>query len=393
MEAKQEKREAVNAVAPVKKSNKEDRERRVLLALVEYYIQSGQPVGSATLKEVGIDDLSAATIRNYFARLDEEGYLIQHHSSGGRTPTDKAFRLYAQEQMGSTSEINPNLETLESNETRAIATYLQSAAEELSKLTQSAIFFSAPRFDHDFITQIKLVTIDPTRCLCILVTDFGVVKTEIIHIDKKLTAFAIKRIEEYFHWRLTGYNPPKNFEADEEALAKRIYNELLVRYIVAYSNFTEDEIYRTGFSKLIAYPEFHDASRLATSLSLFENSHSMRLLLKDCSTHNSLKFWIGDDLLPYAQQSPNCAILAIPYKINNHVVGAIGLLSSVRIPYGKLFGLLQTFSETISKAITRTIYKFKIQYRHPHQQPLNLSKNEVHLLKQAEPLLLEDMRL
>lgn len=386
----------MNSVTPLKKSNKEDRERRVLLALVEHYIQSGKPVGSATLKEVGIDDLSAATIRNYFARLDEEGYLIQQHSSGGRLPTDKAFRLYAQEQlssMGPIPEINPNIEALSSNESRAIATYLQSAAEELSRLTQSAVFLSAPRFDHDFITLIKLVAIDQTRCLCILVTDFGVIKTEIIHVDKKLTAFAIKRIEEYFHWRLTGYNPPKNFEPDEETLAQKIYNELLVRYIVAYSNFTEDEIYRTGFSKLIAYPEFHDASRLATSLSLFENSHSMRLLLKDCSTHNSLKFWIGDDLSPYAQQSPNCAIVAIPYRINNQAVGAIGLLSSVRIPYGKLFGLLHSFSETISKAITRTIYKFKIQYRHPHQQPLNLGENEVHLLKQADPLLLEDMRL
>ncbi|MBA3236811.1 MAG: heat-inducible transcriptional repressor HrcA [Parachlamydiaceae bacterium] len=386
----------MNSVIPLKKSNKENRERRVLLALVDYYIQSGKPVGSATLKEVDIDDLSAATIRNYFARLDEEGYLIQQHSSGGRIPTDKAFRLYAHEQMilkTATPEINPILETLNSNESRAIATYLQSAAEELSRLTQSAVFLSAPRFDHDFITMIKLVAIDQTRCLCIIVTDFGVIKTEVIHIDQKLTAFAIKRFEDYFHWRLTGYNPPKNFEADEEILAQKIYNELIVRYIVAYSNFTDDEIYRTGFSKLIAYPEFHDASRLATSLSLFENSHSMRLLLKDCSTHNSLKFWIGDDLSPYAQQSPNCAILAIPYRINNQAVGAIGLLSSVRIPYGKLFGLLHTFSETISKEVTRTIYKFKIQYRHPNQQPFNLEQKEVYLLKQAEPLLLEDMRL
>lgn len=386
----------MSTVTPLKRSNKENRERRVLLALVDHYIQSGKPVGSATLKDVGIDDLSAATIRNYFTRLDEEGYLIQQHSSGGRIPTDKAFRLYAHEQlasMASTPELHPNLEALSGNESRAIAAYLQAAAEELSLLTQSAVFLSAPRFDHDFITMIKLVAIDPTRCLCIIVTDFGTIKTEIVHIDKKLTAFAVKRYEEYFHWRLTGYNPPKNFEPDEETFAQKIYNELLVRYIVAYTNFIEDEIYRTGFSKLIAYPEFHDASRLAASLSLFENSHSMRLLLRDCSTHNSLKFWIGDDLIPYSQQSPDCAILAIPYRINNQAVGAIGLLSSARIPYGKLFGLLHTFSDTISKAITRTIYKFKIQYRHPHQQPFTLGKEEVHLLKQAEPLLLEDMRL
>ena len=89
----------MKALNPIKKMNKEEREKRVLLALIEYYILNGKPVGSATLKEVDVGDLSAATIRNYFAHLEEEGYLVQQHTSGGRLPTDKAFRLYALEHM------------------------------------------------------------------------------------------------------------------------------------------------------------------------------------------------------------------------------------------------------------------------------------------------------
>ena len=80
-----------------KKSGKTDRERKVLIGLVEHYIQTGKPVGSNVLKDVGFDDLSSATIRNYFAHLEEEGYLAQQHSSGGRIPTDQAFKLYANE--------------------------------------------------------------------------------------------------------------------------------------------------------------------------------------------------------------------------------------------------------------------------------------------------------
>lgn len=377
---------------PIKKTSKEEREKRVLFALVEYYILSGKPVGSSTLKEADIGDLSSATIRNYFAHLEEEGYLVQQHTSGGRMPTDKAFRLYAREQMES-KDISPEMQneisSLSQHESREIASYLQQAAEELSRLTNSAVFLSAPRFDHDFIINIKLLSIDSTRCLCVVVTDFGTIKTEVIQIDRKLSSFSIKRIEEYFHWRLTGLNPPENFESEEEQIAHKIYNELILRYIVGYSNFTDDEIYRTGFSKLIVYPEFHDATLLASSLALFENKPSMRLLLKDCTKHNSIKFWIGDDLASLPQ---NCAILAAPYKINRHPAGAIGLLSSVRIPYGKLFGLLNAFSEVISATITRNMYKFKIQYRHP-QQPLSLDQAEARLIKQTEPLLLEDMRL
>lgn len=386
----------MKALNPIKKMSKEERERRVLLALVEYYILSGKPVGSTTLKEVDIGDLSAATIRNYFAHLEEEGYLAQQHTSGGRLPTDKAFRLYAHEHIQARTlppEIESEINTLGNNDSREIASYLQHVAEELSRLTNSAVFLSAPRFDHDFITSIKLVAISHARCLCIIVTDFGVIKTEVVQIDKKLSSFSIKRIEEYFHWRLTGRDSPEGLEPEEEQLAHRIYNELVVRYIVGYSNFTDEEIYRTGFSKLIAYPEFHDATLLASSLSLFENKPSMRMLLKDCSKHNTLKFWIGDDLAPYATVTPNCAILAAPYKINTQPAGAIGLLSSVRIPYGKVFGLLNAFSEIISSTITRNMYKFKIKYRQPQQPPLSLDTAEERLIKQTEPLLLEDMRL
>lgn len=377
----------------IKKMNKEGREKRVLLALVEYYIQTGKPVGSSSLKEVDIGDLSSATIRNYFARLEQEGYLIQQHTSGGRIPTEKAFRYYAKENVESRElppEVKERCQTIENHDSRKITSYLQQAAEELGRLTHSAIFLSAPRFDHDSITTIKFISIDNTHGLCIIITDFGVIKTEIVYVDKKLSAFSIKRIEDYFQWRLTGHNPPDHIEPDEERLAQKIYNELVVRYIVGYSNFTDYEIYRTGFSHLITYPEFHDATQLATSLSLFENSHSMRLLLKECSKHNAMKFWIGTDLESYSTLTPNCAILAIPYRIATQPVGAIGLLSSMRIPYDKLFPLLYLFSDMISETITRNIYKFKIKFRHPHESPALAAEN-TQLLSQAEPLLLENM--
>ncbi|MBA3603016.1 MAG: heat-inducible transcriptional repressor HrcA [Parachlamydiaceae bacterium] len=384
----------MKTLKPIKKMSKEGREKRVLLALVEYYIKSGKPVGSSILKEVDVGDLSSATIRNYFARLEEEGYLIQQHISGGRLPTEKAFRLYAQEHIesrGLAAEIEKNCRSIDNNDSRKITSYLQLAAEELSRLTNSAIFLSAPRFDHDFITAIKFISIDNTHGLCVIITDFGVIKTEVIYVEKKLSAFSIKRIEDYFQWRLTGHNPPHNIEIDEEQLAQKIYNELLVRYIVGYSNFTDYEIYRTGFSKLITYPEFYDATQLATSLSLFENSHSMRLLLKECSKHNAMKFWIGTDLEPYSTLTPNCSILAMPYRINSHPVGAIGLLSSMRIPYDKLFALLYLFADIISETVTRNIYKFKIKYRQPQQSPLSFDIQNSQLLHQTEPLLLEDM--
>ncbi len=375
-----------------KKSGKHDRVYKVLLGLVCYYLKTGKPVGSNTLKEEGFEDLSSATIRNYFAQLEQEGYLMQQHSSGGRIPTHQAFRLYAKEYVNSSTLTDSEgqiIQTLRQNESREIAAYLQHAAETLSSLTGTAVFLSAPRFDHDYIIGLKLMVIDHNRCLCVIITDFGVVQTELININRKLSAFAVKRIESYFHWRLTGHDKPENFDKEEEEVAQKIYNELMIRYIVNYSNFIDTELYRTGFSRLLAYSDFLDATVLASSLGLFENVHSMRRLAKECCKVNHLKYWIGDDLAPYSISVPNCTVIAIPYYINQNIVGAVGLLGPTRMPYRELFGIVHNFSLSISEALTRNIYKFKIAYRQPHAGTHALQQEEYRLVNQSRLMLLE----
>lgn len=385
----------MKALKPVaiKRIGKQDRERRVLLGLVDYYIQTGKPVGSNSLKEAGFGDLSSATIRNYFANLEETGYLIQSHSSGGRIPTYLAYRTYADEYLQDDDEdVEGSLfKDLHSSESREIALFLQEAAETLSKTTQCAVFLSAPRFDHDYVIDLKLVPLDAYRCLCVLITDFGIVKTEILHLPEKLSSFAVKRIESYFHWRLTGSGHPDHLEPEEEAIGQTFYNELMLRFIVGYSNFADEDIYRTGFSHLLAYPDFQDAKQLSGGLSLFENVQGMRLLLKECKALERLKYWIGNDLDPFLT-NPNCSVIAIPYFINHKAVGAVGILGPVRLPYRTLFRTLRLFSDCVSETLTRNIYKFKISYRQPESGKLFLEKEDVRLLGQSRLILLEDQR-
>lgn len=375
----------------IKTVGKQDRERRVLLGLVDYHIQTGKPVGSNTLKETGFEDLSSATIRNYFAHLEQEGYLLQSHSSGGRVPTDLAYRLYAHtyydknELKGSSP-----FEALKAVDSREIALFLQQAAECLSKKSQCAIFMSAPRFDSDFVVDLKIMPLDAYRCLCVIVTDFGVVQTEILYLANKLSSFAIKRIENYFRWRLTNLDKPEHLEPEEEAISQSFYNELMLRYIVSYSNFLDEDIYRTGFSRLLHYSDFQDTAHLASGLSLFENVHSMRLLLKECKEEKKLKFWIGNDLTPYLSSQPNCSAMTIPYYVNKKAVGGIGLLGPIRLPYRQLFGLLKQFSESISETLTRNLYKFKVSFRQSDKNPLPLEQEDKRLIGLSHLTLLED---
>lgn len=380
--------------APIKRVGKRDREKKVLLGLVDYFIKTGKPVGSNTLKEAGFEDLSSATIRNYFAHLEEEGYLSQPHASGGRIPTSLAYRFYAHayadfDLLELESDVFKRIKQFNSRE---IALLLQEGAESLSQTSRCAVFLSAPRFDHDFVADLKLVSIDASRCLCVLITDFGVIQTEVLQLPSKLSSFGIKRIENYFQARLKNLPSPENLEPEEEALAQRFYNELMIRYVVGYSTFLDEDIYRTGFSCLLAYPDFHDTSVLASSLALFENAHSMRLLLRECQSRDRLTFWVGNDLDTYAASSPNCSIIAIPYYINHKPIGAIGLLGPTRLPYRQLFSLMRAFSDAISETLTRNIYKFKISFRQPQQEGLYLQKEEQHLIGKSRMMLLEDKR-
>ncbi|MDE3045715.1 MAG: heat-inducible transcriptional repressor HrcA [Verrucomicrobiota bacterium] len=353
---------------PTRKLPKTDREQAVLLGLIELYLKTGKPIGSQTLQENGFESLSTATIRNYFAKMDNEGYLEQPHTSGGRVPTSKAFRFYADQVRnqgfleGSQEEA---LEAIFKKESREVATMIHQTAEVLSEEAQCAVFVSTPRFDQDFIQDVRLIRLDAGKLLSVLITDFGLIRTETIYLDQPVDEPFLRSAEEYFLWRLNKGVKPFFSNEGEAKLAQRIYNEVMVRHVVGYANFPSEDILRTGLSKLLAYHEFNDAAALARSLSLLEDESLMIDILRECCKKGELSSWIGDELCPRVPPQSECAVIAIPYRINQTVAGSIALLGPMRLPYRNIFGLLQAFSEQLSRKLTDSLYKFKITFRQP----------------------------
>lgn len=351
-----------------KKLPKADREQAVLFGLIELYLKTGKPTGSHTIQEQGFEALSSATIRNYFCKLEEAGYLEQPHTSGGRIPTDKALRLYAeayQAQGFIEKEQESLLKKVFKKDTKEVATTLHQAADALSEITQCAVFISSPRFDQDFIQDVKLVQLDPSKILVILITDFGLIHTETMYLEHPVDLLFLHTCEEYFLWRINKGEKPLFRNELESKLAQRIYNEIMVRHVVGYANFPNEEVIRTGLSKLLAYPEFNDAATLANSLSLLEDESVMRTLLRDAIKKNRMTYWIGDELCPFVATSSNCSVIAIPYYLNHIVAGSVALLGPTRLPYRNLFGLMQLFSQEISRVLTESLYKYKITFREP----------------------------
>lgn len=364
-----------------KRPAKGERERRVLLGLVELYLETGQPIGSTTLHEKRFEQLSPATIRNYLAKLEKLGYLRQQHSSGGRIPTEEAYQLYVKTCLHHPDPNGKECEALRkklTRSTREVAAYLQRAAETIAEATRCATFLSSPRFDQDFVLDIKLVAIDHHRCLCILLTDFGMVHTEVLHSEEGLSQVDLPNVARYLQWRISGMEKPKLQEGDEK-IASRFYKEILLRHIASYSNFSAEDIYKTGFSKLLHYPDFNNATSLASGLSLFENESDLRQLLRKGCLEEKLCCFIGDDLDDLSTELSGCSVLVIPYRIHQTIAGALAILGPNRIPYRSLFSLLEVARRAISETLTQNLYKFKITFRKPQSSQIELESKTAPL--------------
>lgn len=357
-----------------KRPAKDQRERQVLLGLVELYLETGQPVGSATLHKERFPNISSATIRNYFSKLEKAGMLRQQHSSGGRIPTEEAYRAYLQAYQEKPETEEKEAEALRlklTKSTREVAGYLQRAAEVIAEATQCAVFLSSPRFDQDFVLDIQLVSIDHHRCLCVLLTDFGMVHTELLHSEQGLSGLNLKGMAQYLQWRISGIEKPKLSER-EEKIASQFYKEIMLRHIVSYSNFSAEDIYKTGFSKLLNYPDFNNAASLASGLSLFENETDLRKLLQKACVDEKLCCFIGSDFEELSTELAGCSVLVVPYRIHQTIAGAIAILGPNRIPYRSLIGLLELAQEAIGETLTSSLYKFKITFRKPKPSQIEL---------------------
>lgn len=363
---------------------KSQREKQVLFGLIDLYIASGKPIGSQTLQESGFEAYSSATIRNYFAKLEADGLLAQGHSSAGRIPTASGFKLYIEEavtELTLDAKEKKWIKTKLSQETKEVVAYLEQACDLFSEIAGCACFLSSLRFDQDFVSDIKLVQLDQHRLLSVLITDFGLVHTEIIRVESKLSHFAVKRFENFFKFKMTGLDRPELSE-EEDVIAKKLYNEVLMRHLVNHVHFTHSDVYKTGFSKLLGHSDFSQITQLSSTMALFENENSLLTILSDAQRTGQMIRYIGDDLNHFIKtKEPIASVLAIPYSIHQNTAGALGILVPMRSDYKRLIALLKLFQECMSETLTKSVYKHKISYRKPSITPEMINESPYEALK------------
>ncbi|EPP35393.1 heat-inducible transcription repressor HrcA [Chlamydia ibidis] len=373
-------------------SKRDSKILHVLLTTTELYLKTGQPVGSKTLKEHCDSHLSTATIRNYFSELETQGFLKKNHVSGGRIPTDLAFRYYVDYNIPSHEPVSDSvlqiLDTLP-KESRNIVKDLQKASELLGEVLQLPTCFSSPRFDSDTVTNIQLSSVDDQRIVVILSTEFGQIFTDILWIPETLASTSLKRIESFLQNYISKQIPKDSLSQKEEEIGMTLYNEVVVRYLTRYCNFSEEDLYQTGLSKLLKYESFKDPDMLALGLSFFENRRHMCKLLDIGMHRDKPTAFIGNELSDiFGTRNPQCTVITMPYYMNNTPLGAFGVLGPVNLPYKEIFAILTLFADKVKASLTQSFYKFKLSFRRPCPSERHSSKEPALLARYSSIKLL-----
>ena len=332
------------------------RKEKILRAVVDNYIATAVPVSSKELSEKAVPDLSTATIRNELAALEEMGYLAQRHTSGGRVPTNEAYKLYVNKLMPKRSLTKSELDVIKkyfTSQMGEIEDVLKKTAKVLSEITNYTSVTLMPRVRDALVKNIKFVPLDAYSMLVVIVTDRGVIKDTVVELDEAVPDdyfdAAAKFISKAFYNKpLYEMLKPENAVNEEIQRYKAFFAyiiEILEHYF-ADGGDSGERVILEGSSKLLDYPEYSDVNKARTLFQVLDAREKLYPLLEAGGGMDfSIKIGGGDG---GDESLRDCAIVTANYAIDGKTVGTQGVIGPVRMDYPLVISVLDSISKVIA---------------------------------------------
>lgn len=333
-----------------------DKRAQILLkTLVEHYISDGQPIGSRTLLQHSGLDVSAATIRNVMSDLEHLGFIASPHTSAGRIPTQKGYRLFVD-----------SLLTVQPLETRAVeqlksglsspnpSELISSAADMLSQLTQFAGLVMIPKRKRIAFKHLEFLPLSDKRTLVIIVTSDGNVQNRIIITDKPYSASELTQASNYFNANFSG----QTFEEVQRKLHIELkqmqtdMNRLMTAALDASSKAVDnDGVVIAGERNLLQVDELStNVNSLRKLFEIFERRTSLMQLLDNSQRAEGIQIFIGGEsgYLPLDE----CSMVTAPYEADGQVVGTLGVIGPTRMAYERVIPIVDVTAKLLSNALS-----------------------------------------
>lgn len=333
----------------------DERKRRVLEALIDDYIMTAEPVGSRTLARKYHFGVSSATIRNEMADLEEWGFLEQPHTSAGRVPSDKGYRMYVDELMKPSvleSQLVERIRIFYQSRYRELQWFIHQTARLVSEITAYPSVVVAPAMEDARLADLSFVPVGPDVGLLVLRTDTGLIENQTLNlpddIDPKELAMLAREFSQEFHGLLIReigdrlLEPLSGDIKRYEKLRKATFRWLMDR------ESGEDRLTVAGPLNILNYPEFHDVDKVRRVLGFLEQQTALGQLLNQHMT-SGVEIVIGTESSVVDIQ--DCSVVTATYQVGSWVVGRLLVLGPRRMQYSRVVAILETVSEELSHAL------------------------------------------
>ena len=328
----------------------DERQEKILYAIIQNYQETGEPVGSRTISKYLDVKLSPATIRNEMSDLEEMGYIVQPHTSAGRIPTDKGYRLYVDRML---SERNlPAVPMADPSflikRVDRVEELLMQMARLLASDTHYATMITGPRYKRTKLKFIQLSPMGDGKLLVVVVAEGNLVKNHIISIGEDISPEGILQLNLLLNNNLSGLTIDEitldvisRMKAEDGEHAELI-NKVLDAVAESIRKDEKVPIYTSGAPNIFKYPELTGGDKASELISTLEEKEPLGLIVRsgeEEAGRHDIQVFIGDEVP--VESMKDCSVVTATYELGNGVQGKIGIIGPKRMDYQKVVETLQ----------------------------------------------------
>lgn len=339
----------------------DDRKMKILNAIIQNYLESGEPVGSRTISKYTDLNLSSATIRNEMADLEELGYIMQPHTSAGRIPSDKGYRFYVDHLIAEKDKEVSEMKEFVIEHTEKMEQVLQQVARLLATNTNYATMITSPQCHHNKVKFLQMSHVDESHILAVIVLEGNLVKNKMIEIDEPIDNEQMLKLNILLNTNLTGLSIDQINLGTIAALKEKagIHSKIVGGVLDAVADaISEDEdleIYTSGATNILKYPELSDSQRASDLLNAFEEKNQLVSLvtenLAEDEAGTGIQVYIGNETS--LQTMKDCSVVTATYELGEGVKGTIGIIGPKRMDYENVMNNLKMLKNQLDGILNR----------------------------------------
>ena len=354
----------------------DDRKLRILKAVIQNYLETGEPVGSRTISKYTDLKLSSATIRNEMADLEELGYIVQPHTSAGRIPTDKGYRLYVDDMMSQkefeldfreaeVSDREKEVKTMKSmlsEKVDKVEELLQNVAKVLAKDTNYATMITTPQVKGNKLKFVQLSQLEPLKILAVIVMEGNIIRNKVITVSEELTQENLLKLNILLNTSLNGLTLEQMNLAMVSAMESQagehaaLIKEVLEAIVETISSADNLKIYTSGATNIFKYPELSDKTKASELIYTLEEKQSLTGLVtknsEDEDDNHGIQVYIGNETP--IETMKDCSVVTATYELQDGMKGTIGIIGPKRMDYEKVVGTLKTIRAQLDDMFKKT---------------------------------------